>query len=148
MCNFVCIFKVASLYFFNACLVSPISPGSEPNFIAQRPHILSASNTVIPAPNNISCNAASVANGELNLSNGHLMAESNVEGGSTGVASTRPPQRDRRQRSIDERRVDSAGRRRSGRNRSSMAASHGSATQNQAQQLTPVSKLDLPPGYG
>ncbi|KAF5295220.1 hypothetical protein FQR65_LT10504 [Abscondita terminalis] len=104
-----------------ALVLSSASPNETPNIFIPRPSLGSGtSNTVVPAPNNISCNAPNAENG--------------------GRA------RDRRQRSLEERRADgSGGRRRSGRNRSSLNGTQIPPAQGQTS-IDP-NKLDLPVGY-
>lgn len=99
-----------------------IGSGSPSDGFSQPLNLLSG--TVVPAPNNISCNVPNLSNSE------------NTNGRS----------KDRRQRSLEERRgADSGGRRRSARNRASLngaqiAALHGPL-------VGDPSKLNLPVGY-
>lgn len=107
----------------------PNTTQNENNFVQRSPYVSSTSNTVIPAPNNISCNVPNVSETPSNQ-NGRIA------------------QRDRRQRSLEERRTDGAGRRRSARNRNSVHGSQVAASSTQGLSQNDASKLDLPAGYG
>ncbi|RZC33616.1 E3 ubiquitin-protein ligase SMURF2 [Asbolus verrucosus] len=105
---------------------SPASPQGG-NFIQLSP----TSTSVVPAPNNISCNASN--------NNG-------VANGSDAVSPQRGAGRERRQRSAEERR-DGSSRRRSGRNVRNSGGGGPAVQNNQQAQGSAASKLDLPPGY-
>ncbi|KAJ8978251.1 hypothetical protein NQ317_012607 [Molorchus minor] len=148
-------------------------PPPEPrNFSAVSP----TTTAVVPAPNNISCNAASpnnnsnapligssngpfcssnvpVGNSNVPPSNGVPVTSANIVGGVQSAVSPQAPARtaaprERRQRSGDERR-DGSSRRRQGRNRNSIVAAQlGSPHQGGGTNGVVLgSKLDLPPGY-
>jgi hypothetical protein len=119
---------------------SPASPQNDNrnNFITLSP----TSTSVVPAPNNISCN---VPNG---AANNILNARGGGDGSPNVVSPQRAPMRERRQRSAEER-GGASSRRRSGRNNRN--AGGGQQPQGSAPQPPPTtqtSKLDLPPGYG
>jgi E3 ubiquitin ligase SMURF1/2 len=118
---------------------SPASPQNDNrnNFITLSP----TSTSVVPAPNNISCN---VPNG---AANNILNARGGGDGSPNVVSPQRAPMRERRQRSAEER-GGASSRRRSGRNNRN--AGGGQQPQGSAPQPPPTtqtSKLDLPPGY-
>lgn len=98
------------------------------------------STTVVPAPNNISCNVP------ITLTT-NTTQNSAQNSAAVGQNSRPAVIRERRQRTAEERRSEGSGRRRSGRNRNSMQLT-AATTASPGQQGQGSSKLDLPPGYG
>lgn len=111
----------------------------------QRQNFISSptSTAVIPAPNNISCNASSNANSNNTSQNG---TDSGT--GQLPAASAQRPHRDRRQRSGEDRRGEGSSRRRLVRNRNSIQGIAQAASPVQSSANSNTSRLDLPPGYG
>lgn len=121
--------------------VTPTSPGeTRASFITLSP----TSTSVVPAPNNISCNVPNSVAVANNPPNGVVASPRSEQQGAVSPQRSGAAGRERRPRSVEERR-DGSGRRRSGRNNrnsvtAAAAAPAGAAPSN--------GKLDLPPGYG
>ncbi|KAI4455857.1 hect domain ubiquitin-protein ligase [Holotrichia oblita] len=110
----------------------------------QRQNFISSptSTAVIPAPNNISCNASSNANPNNTSQNGNDSGAVQVP-----AASAQRQHRERRQRSGEDRRGEGSSRRRPPRNRNSIQGIAQAASPVQSSANSNTSRLDLPPGY-
>ncbi|GJQ81715.1 hypothetical protein Trydic_g9156 [Trypoxylus dichotomus] len=110
---------------------------------AQRQNFISSptSTAVIPAPNNISCNASSNAN-----SNGTPQNSNDTESVQPQTANQKQ-HRERRQRSSEDRRGEGSSRRRPNRARNSIQGISQVTPPVQSSSSSNNSRLDLPPGY-
>ncbi|XP_072382780.1 E3 ubiquitin-protein ligase SMURF2 [Diabrotica undecimpunctata] len=108
------------------------------------PTVSPTSTAVVPAPNNISCNAPAVP-----VTTGStLVTVTNNGGGVVGSPQQRVTTRERRPRPSNEgERRDGSSRRRQGRNRNSVNVVASPSNNNQNGLAVAGVKMDLPPGY-